>query len=115
MVQMLFPYIAAVFQDDNLPVHTARSVQSWFEQREAAFQHLPWPAQSSDLNTIELLWSVLESTVTSSVPPPPYLKQPEDVLHGQWHNSAMEIVQNLNQSIPRRIQVVLEANGGTIL
>jgi hypothetical protein len=27
-----------------LPVHTARSVQSWFQQHEDALQHLPWPA-----------------------------------------------------------------------
>ena len=53
MVQMLLPYIAAVFQDDNLPVHTARSVQSLLEEHEDTLQHLPWPVQSSDLNTIE--------------------------------------------------------------
>jgi hypothetical protein len=53
--QMLFPYIAAVFQDYKC------SVQSWLEQHEDALQHLPWPAQLSDLNTIKPLRSVLES------------------------------------------------------
>jgi len=53
------------FQDDNLHTHTATSVQSWLEQHEDALQHLPWPAQSSDLNIIETLWSVLESSVRS--------------------------------------------------
>jgi len=68
VVQMLFPYIDAVFQDDSWHIHTARSVQSWLEQHEDALQHLPWPAQSSDLNTIEPLWSVLESRVRSRLP-----------------------------------------------
>jgi len=65
VVQMLFPYIDAVFQDDSWHIHTARRVQSWLEQHEDALQHLPWPAQLSDLNTIEPLWSVLESRVRS--------------------------------------------------
>jgi len=32
MVQMLFPNNDAVFQDDNLPIHTANSVRSWFKE-----------------------------------------------------------------------------------
>jgi hypothetical protein len=28
-----------------LPIHKARSVQSWFEECEDALHHLPWPAQ----------------------------------------------------------------------
>ena len=65
MVQMLFPNNDAVFQDDSLPIHTARCVQSWFEEHEDAHQHLPWPAQSPDLNIIKPRWSVVESRVRS--------------------------------------------------
>jgi len=48
VVQMLFPNSDAFFQDDSSAIHTARSVMSWFEEREDALQHLPWPAQSPD-------------------------------------------------------------------
>jgi hypothetical protein len=41
MVQMLFPNNNAVFQDDYLPIRTAKSVQSWFEEHKDALQHLP--------------------------------------------------------------------------
>jgi hypothetical protein len=41
MVQTLFPNNDAVFQDDSLPIHTAISVHSWFEEHEDALQHLP--------------------------------------------------------------------------
>ena len=82
MVQMLFPDIDAVFQD-NSSIHTARSVQSWFEEHEDALQYLPWQAQLPDLNIIEPLWSVLESRIRSRFLPPTPLKQ-LDVLHEEW-------------------------------
>ena len=94
MVQM-FPNNDAVFQDDSLPIHTARCVQSWFEEHEDALQHLPWPAQSPDLNIVKLLWSVLESRVRSRFPPPLSVKQVEDVLYEEWYIIPLETIQNL--------------------
>jgi hypothetical protein len=81
MVQMLFPNDYANFQDENLLIHTSRSVHSWFEEHEDAVQHLPWPGKSPDLNIFEPLWSVLESRVRSGFPPPSSHKQLEDVRH----------------------------------
>jgi len=61
MVQVLFPNNNAIFQDDDIPIHTATSVQSWFEKHEDALQHLLWLAQSPNLNIIESLWLVLRA------------------------------------------------------
>jgi len=38
VVQMFLPNNDAMFQDDIPPMHTARSVHSWFEEHEDALQ-----------------------------------------------------------------------------
>jgi hypothetical protein len=108
---MLFHYNDAVFQYDTSPIHTVRSVQSWFEKHENALQHLPWPAQSLYIYIIKTMWSVLENGVRNRFPPPSFLKQP-DVLHEEWFSIPQETIQNLHESIPSRIQAASLANGG---
>jgi hypothetical protein len=41
VIQTLFPNYNAVLQDDSAPVHTARTVQPWFEEHEGELQDLP--------------------------------------------------------------------------
>jgi hypothetical protein len=43
MIQTLFP-IDRGFPRRQCPIHTAGTVQSWFEEHEGGLQHLPWPA-----------------------------------------------------------------------
>ena len=109
-VVQMFPNNDAVFQDSSSPTRTARSVQSWFEQHEDAHQHLPRPAQSPDI--LEPLWSVLESGMRSRFPPPSSLKALQDALNEVLCNIALQTVHNLYQPVPRRIQAILQANGG---
>jgi hypothetical protein len=110
MIQTLF-LNNAMFQDDNVPLHTVVTVRSWSDEHEDGLQHLSWPAQSPDLNITEPLWSVLETVVVNRFPPPMSLKQLEGVLQ-EWYKIPLETVQNLYKSILRRIAVVLRAKGG---
>jgi hypothetical protein len=107
-----FPNNNAVFQDDDAPIYTVGTVQPWFEEHEGEFHHLPWPAQSPDLNNTEPLWSVLYTRMRNRFPLPTSLKQLEDVLPEERYNISLETVQNLYESIPRRIVAVLKSKHG---
>jgi hypothetical protein len=74
MIQTLFP-------------NHAGTVQSWFEEHKGELQHLPWPAQSPDLNITEPHWSVSETTVRYRFPPPTSLKQLEDVFQEERYRN----------------------------
>jgi hypothetical protein len=95
MIQKLFPNNDAVFQDHSVHIHIAGTVQSWFEVHDGELQHLPWPAQLTDLNIIVPLWSVLETRMRNLFPPLTSLKQFENVLQEELYKILLETVQNL--------------------
>jgi hypothetical protein len=115
MVQTLFLNNGAVFQEDNAPIHTAGTVQLWFEEHDNELQHIPWPAQLPDLNISEPPLSVLETRVRKRFPPPTSLKQLDDILQEEWYKIQLETVQNFCESILGRIAAMLKAKGGPTL
>ncbi|GFU05211.1 hypothetical protein TNCV_575401 [Trichonephila clavipes] len=54
MLQTLCPAGDGIFQDDNTPILAAGPFQSCLTC-SCSSNHLPWPAQSPDLNIIESL------------------------------------------------------------
>ena len=107
MVQVLFHNNDANFQDDS-PILTARSVHSWFEEHEDALRHLLWLVQSPSLNIIEPLVSFREQGEKHI---PSIISQERKRRRGV-QGIPLETIQNLHESIPGRIQPVLQANGG---
>ena len=46
------------FQQDNAPIHNAKSMKQWFKQQ--SFDLLQWPVQSPNLNPIEHMWALMK-------------------------------------------------------
>lgn len=82
-----------IFQQDNAPVHNARTIKSWFQDHN--IETLSWPALSPDLNIIENV-DELKIAILSS-----------------WEDIGQEEVQNLNRSLPNRMFEVIHNRGGS--
>jgi transposase len=96
-----------VFQQDNDPKHTARTVQSYLSNKQVTV--LEWPAQSPDLNPIENLWSILERKVQERSPKSE--QQLFDLLQAEWQLMTEEKLSSLVESMPRRCQAVIDNKG----
>jgi len=60
-----FPENNWIFQDDNAPVHRARSVMEY--RLKNKIKTLTWPAQSPDLNIIKNVWQRLKRQLQNKV------------------------------------------------
>ena len=71
--QFLVPFIANQYpnyhclQMDNAPCHTARSTRDFIEKNN--INHIKTPAQSPDLNPIELVWHDMKVFLTNEIKP----------------------------------------------
>ena len=100
-----------LFQHDNAPVHKARSIQEWFV--ESGVEELDWPAQNPDLNPIEHLWNELQCRLRARPNRPTSVPDFTDALVAEWTQVSAAMFQHLVQCLPRRVDAVIAAKGGT--
>ena len=72
----------------------------------------PWPSFSPDLNPIKHLWDELDRRVRRRDNPPSSVPELEQALLQEWNNIPQMTVNNLINSMTRRVQSALDANGG---
>ena len=72
-----------------------------------------WPSNSPDLNPIENLWHRLRTNIRKRKLKP--LKKEELIvaLKEEWEKLDMQVVNDLIDSMPRRLQAVIDAKGGS--
>lgn len=73
---------------------------------------LEWPPQSPDLNPIENLWAILDNRVekTSVTNKQTYFA----ALEKAWNDLDPQHLKNLVESMPKRLQMIIEAMEGHI-
>lgn len=98
-----------IFQQDNAPVHVARSSKAYFERRQIPL--LKWPPYSPDLNIIKNLWAIVSKKVYENGKE---YKTADELWESVCHHFLTipyETIKKLYQSIPARLMRVLELGG----
>jgi transposase len=96
------------WMDDNAPAHRARSVNEWMTQQNR--QRFVWPAQSPDLNPIENVWAELKRRLEGKRSQS--LNELWDHSQQAWDSIDESFLENLVNSMPRRMAAVINARGG---
>jgi len=107
-----------LFMQDNAPCHKAREILDFLEENQVPI--MVWPPQSPDLNPIENLWTAFKAAFHQRFTelfnhPSKSLEaryRYEEVLKEVWYDIGQGLVDALIESMPRRVQAVIDAQGG---
>ncbi|GFU94914.1 transposable element Tcb2 transposase [Trichonephila clavipes] len=77
-------------------------------------QRLVWPARSPDLNPIENVWDALGRQVAGQNYPPTNKNTLIRALTEEWDKLLLQLLDNVVQSIVRRVECCITLHGGHI-
>ncbi|GFW28319.1 transposable element Tcb1 transposase [Trichonephila clavipes] len=100
----------AIFQEDNAHLHVAKTVRDFCLTQH--MQLFPWPAYSLDMSSIEHVWDLFVRRFAHD--PHPAASKDELFLRIQaiWNSFSQADIQNLFDSMPRRIAALIAARVG---
>ena len=98
-----------ILQQDNAPCHTSKSVKDFFNDKN--IEVLEWPSNSPDLKIIENLWYLLKLRINKCQirSKSQLICEAPKILNKL---ATKDFIARLLESIPRRIQEVIENRGG---
>ena len=110
------PYARRVYgnnfqlQDDNARPHRALLVREFLDAEDV--QQMPWPACSPDMNPIEHAWDALGRAINGRNIIPQTLQQLAQALTEEWDALPQESINNLVDSMTRRVDALIRVRGG---
>ncbi|GFX28164.1 transposable element Tcb2 transposase [Trichonephila clavipes] len=101
-----------VFMDDNATCHRTLAVQDCLDSE--GIQRLVWPARSPDLSRIENVWDALGRKVAGRNYPPTNKNSLIRALTEEWDKLPQQLLDNVVQSMVRRVECCITLHGGHI-
>jgi transposase len=101
-----------ILMEDGAPIHRSNAPKFWRQDR-GLVKLDDWPAQSPDLNPIENLWYRMKVAVTFKVHHEMMHDTFTEVIKDAWEALGPQHFDHLIDSMPRRIQAVINAKGGS--
>ena len=101
-----------LLQQDNDPKHSSKLCKNYLGKKQSAgiLSIMEWPAQSPDLNPIELLWEQLDRMVRKKCPSSQ--SNLWEVLQEAWGEISSDYLNKLTTRMPKVCKAVIAANGG---
>ncbi|GFU70134.1 transposable element Tcb2 transposase [Trichonephila clavipes] len=101
-----------VFMDDNATCHRTLAVQDCLDSE--GIQRLVWPVRSPDLNPIKNVWDALGRQVAGRNYPPTNKNTLIRALTEEWDKLPQQLLDNVVQSMVRRVECCITLHGGHI-
>ncbi|KAJ6253277.1 transposable element tc1 transposase [Anaeramoeba flamelloides] len=99
-----------LLMQDGAPAHTAKTTITYLEKKCNILQN--WPANSPDLNPIENLWDIMSTRLNEI--DIKTVKNLEKVVREVWKNIDWLMIENLINSMERRLKLVVQLKGDCI-
>ncbi len=100
---------AVLVVEDSASVHTAKVSKEW--RCMNSMETLAHPAYSPDLNPIEHVWKHLKVAINERPVRPKTVEEAEVALLEEWAKIDVDFINQLAESMSRRVQAVIEVKG----
>ena len=97
--------------EDGAPTHTSKVAQNF--RNTNSMEPLPHPAQSPDMNPIEHVWYLIKIAINKRHVKPRNEEELKRVLLEEWEKIDIKIINKLIDSMPRRVEQLVEVRGGS--
>jgi transposase len=107
-----FRRLNPTFQQDNASIHSSKATKEWLANNH--INAMDWPACSPDVNPMENLWGILVREVYANHRQYQNTEELKDAILNAWANLDQNLLNNLVNSMPRRIFDIIQKNGNVI-